>query len=450
MLCGDWCVEEVVAHLTAAGSKNQWRWLRSMLGARLNMHLHNQRRIEDHRRGQLDLKTVGTGQNHSAKHELQVARRPPFESGEDRYRVADLFAGCGGLSLGIAQACRLHNIGLDIALAVDFEASATIAYRANFPMARNLTTTSVESLFDGELGAKPTELERLTQSGVGPIHALVGGPPCQGHSNLNNHTRRIDPKNDLYLYMVRAAEILAPEVVLVENVPAVLNDRHSGENVVQRARYGFRAAGYSVADEVVSLYDLGVAQTRKRHILIASSRKGIDPAGVLKEIGESRQHRDLRWAIGDLPDTHNSPLDTPPKASDTNLKRMQYLLDNNLFDLPNSERPTCHQGSHSYKSMYGRLKWDEPAQTITSGFSSIGQGRYMHPERKRALTAHEAARIQGFPDYFKFEIGLTRSALATMIANAVPPQLARSVFSHVLGLRTSSEEMVDLLPSKAA
>lgn len=399
--------------------------------------------------GPTTIKTVRTGQNHLARHELQVAQRPPFESGEDRYRVADLFSGCGGLTLGVAQACRQYSIGLEIALAVDFEASATSAYRANFPLAKNLTTTSVELLFDGELGTKPTELERITQSAVGPIHALVGGPPCQGHSNLNNHTRRIDPKNNLYLYMVRAAEILTPEIVLVENVPAVLNDRHGDQNVVQIARDGFRAAGFSVADEVVSLYDLGVAQTRKRHILIASSQKGLDPAGALKAISGSKQHRDLRWAIGDLTDAHNSILDTPPKASETNLKRMQYLLDNDLFDLPNTERPTCHQGNHSYKSMYGRLRWNEPAQTITSGFGSIGQGRYMHPERKRALTAHEAARIQGFPDYFKFDIGLTRSALATMIGNAVPPQLARSIFSHLLGNR-KLEEAADLQNLQAA
>ena len=120
---------------------------------------------------------------------LQVAQRPPFESGEDRYRVADLFAGCGGLTLGVAQACRRYSIGLEIALAVDFEASATSAYRANFPLAKNLTTTSVEFLFDGELGAKPTELERITQSDVGPIHALVGGPPVS-YTHLDVYKRQ--------------------------------------------------------------------------------------------------------------------------------------------------------------------------------------------------------------------------------------------------------------------
>lgn len=376
---------------------------------------------------------VRTGQNQLAEHELQVIQRPQFEAGEGAYRVADLFSGCGGLTLGVAQACHEVGMKLEVALAVDFETSATLTYKANFPSAKNLTTANVESLFDGKLGTKLTETERRTRSLAGPIHALVGGPPCQGHSNLNNHTRRVDPKNNLYLYMVRAAEVLTPEIVLVENVPSVLNDRHDGQNVIQRAKERFRNAGYAVADAVISLYDLGVPQTRKRHILIASLRKEVDPVETLGAIADSEKHNDLRWAIGDLMDAKHSPLDIPSKASETNLQRMQFLLDNDLFDLPNTQRPACHRGTHSYKSMYGRLRWDEPAQTITSGFGSIGQGRYMHPERKRALTAHEAARIQGFPDYFKFDTQLTRSAIATMIGNAVPPQLARNVFSHVLG-----------------
>jgi DNA (cytosine-5)-methyltransferase 1 len=76
--------------------------------------------------------------------------------------------------------------------------------------------------------------------------------------------------------------------------------------------------------------------------------------------------------------------------------------------------------------MYGQLKWDEPAQTITTGFGSMGQGRYVHPSRPRTLTPHEAARLQFFPDWFDFTAGGTqmrRGVWATMIGNAVPPKL---------------------------
>ena len=112
---------------------------------------------------------------------------------------------------------------------------------------------------------------------------------------------------------------------------------------------------------------------------------------------------------------------------------MQWLLEHDAYDLPNALRPECHRNDHSYKSMYGRLKWNEPAQTITSGFSCIGQGRYMHPDQPRALTAHEAARIQSFPDYFDFSAAIRRSDVATMIGNAVPPLLGRTLFGVLFG-----------------
>jgi DNA (cytosine-5)-methyltransferase 1 len=260
---------------------------------------------------------------------------------------------------------------------------------------------------------------------------LVAGPPCQGHSNLNNHTRRDDPKNQLYLRVARAAELLRPGVVLIENVPSV---RHDKSHVVRRTAEWLHAIGYRIADQVVRRDQLGIPQRRQRHVLLAVQETLlIDPAAVLAEVVESGPGRDLRWAIGDLAGVvGGSGIDQPPTASKTNLERMQWLLDKDRYDLPNERRPKCHQGDHSYVSMYGRLSWDKPAQTLTSGFGSIGQGRYMHPDLTRALTPHEAARFQGFPDYFEFAPLPTRASLATMIANAVPPERARRIIGQVL------------------
>lgn len=373
-------------------------------------------------------------------HPLRASQRPRFEAGDRAVRVIDLFAGCGGITLGLAQAAEAEKRSIEIALAVDFEQLATAVYRRNFPFARRVETSDVGLLFDGALGSRKTFAEQRLADTVGSIDVLAGGPPCQGHSNLNNHTRRVDAKNALYLRMVRAAEVLRPRLLVIENVPSVVRDRHDGVGVVERATEHLEHLGYATCVQVVALAGLGVAQTRRRHLLLATAPGEPPPDVILADMAFDSESHDLRWAIGDLVDVDNSKaIDAHPQPTPVNVKRMQYLLDNDEYDLPNHLRPRCQQGEHSYKSMYGRLKWDEPAQTITSGFGSIGQGRYMHPDRARALTAHEAARIQGFPDYFDFTDCTTRAALATMIGNAVPPQLGSAVLRRFLYLQAQSQ-----------
>src|SRR5262249_41674785 len=147
----------------------------------------------------------------------------------------------------------------------------------------------------------------------------------------------------------------------------------------------------------------------------------------------SARPRSVRWAISDLSSRrHDGVLDAPSVQSAENEARLRWLLENDEYDLPNYLRPRCHQSDHSYKSMYGRLRWDEPAQTITSGFGSPGQGRYGHPSRARTITPREAARLQFLPDFFCLDGPKgkpKRTQLGVMIGNAVPPKL-----SYVVGL----------------
>ena len=372
------------------------------------------------------------------QHPLREARRPDFELGDDPVRVVDLFAGCGGLTLGLAQAAQTLGRPIDIRLAVDLEPDAIAVYAANFPKAAAEVGT-VETYFDGALGAKLTKVEERTKGRVGEVDVLVGGPPCQGHSDLNNHTRRADPKNALYGRMARAAEVLMPAVVIIENVPAV---RHDKAKVVDTSLDHLRGLGYHVADEVVELRKLGVPQTRRRHILLAvASSISLAPVDLLADAQAGAEQRNLRWAIGDLVKRSGvSSYDTASRPNAVNDARMRWLLQNDQYDLPNALRPVCHQNEHSYKSMYGRLSWDHPAQTITSGFGSMGQGRYMHPEAARCLTPHEAARIQGLPDYFHFEPVTRRGVLATMIGNAVPPQLSYELGRRALASSRASTD----------
>ena len=355
---------------------------------------------------------------------LRTTARPAYETLPRPVRVVDLFSGGGGLSLGVAEAARRVGRGTTIALAVELDKAAGAVYKLNFPQAylrrRNITT-----LFDGRLGGPPTKTERALVDTVGQVDVLVAGPPCQGHSDLNNSTRREDPRNALYLRAIRAAQVLLPTYVVVENVPAVLHDK--GE-VVGKARAALEASGYTVVDDVLDLVRFGVPQRRRRHILLAVRGQHVDPEDILEMRSPCVDHdrRTVQWAISDLAElVAETGPDSPSKASSDNVVRMRWLhAEPGRTDLPNAMRPGCHRDKeHTYKAMYGRLSWDQPASTITTGFGSMGQGRFVHPGLPRTLTPHEAARLQTLPDFYDLDETKGRGAWAMVIGNAVPPLL---------------------------
>jgi DNA (cytosine-5)-methyltransferase 1 len=343
-------------------------------------------------------------------------------------RVVDLFSGCGGLTLGAQEAAHALGKRFLPTLAIDFEKAAAAVYAKNFPKAE-VRVDDVANTFDSPVGSKLSRSERLTAELVGETNVLVGGPPCQGHSDLNNRTRRMDPKNELYFSMVRAAEVLKPNHVLIENVPGAANDK---SKVVQRSANMLQELGYNVDFGVVDASRLGVPQKRKRLLLLAS----LTAQPLITKIEENylRDRRTLRWAIEDLHNqTSDNILDESAKSAEDTRERINYLFDNDLYDLPDEMRPPCHRTkAHTYRSIYGRLNWDEPTQTITTGFFSMCMGRYVHPVSRRTLTAREASRIQYFPQSFDFSGVTKRSDLARMIGNAVPSRLALAAILELL------------------
>jgi DNA (cytosine-5)-methyltransferase 1 len=351
----------------------------------------------------------------------------------------DLFAGAGGFSLGMQEACRRLGFESSVVFAMDNDEDAARVFGENFPKTEVLTE-SVEGIFDGKLGKPSGRGEKRLARNVGRIDILIGGPPCQGHSDLNNRTRRKDPRNVLYTRMVRAAEVLRPRAVLIENVPAVV---HDVDGIVGLAVAHLREAGFDVASRIFGMEALGVPQSRKRHVLLAVAEGALDPTEILRSVVSlcSIQHiRTVRWALEDLLTVEGvTPFDEPSGMSRVNSERITWLFENDAFDLPNELRPTCHQSEHSYRSMYGRLRWDRPAQTITTGYGSIGQGRYVHPERRRALTPHEAARLQTFPDFFSFLGISSRTSWANMIGNAVPPLMGVALGERLVAALRAEE-----------
>ncbi len=354
----------------------------------------------------------------------------PAEADLPEASFVDLFAGCGGLSVGAHEAARAAGFRPSVPLAVEMAEPAAAVYAANFRPAV-LDIRPIEELVGGAPGASLSAGERRLASQYDGLTMVLAGPPCQGNSDLNNHTRRNDPKNALYLRAARFIEVVRPMHAVIENVPGVVHDRGG---VVGAAVAALQSAGYRISAGIVGAHELGAPQKRRRHLLIASR----DP-DVVPRIEESRHAfaappTSVMSAISDLSiEPSRGPFGTPATHSSANRRRIEYLFQHGLYELPDEERPDCHRlKAHSYVSVYGRMYPEQPAPTITAGFGSTGQGRFVHPHEPRTLTPHEAARVQGFPDWFSFDNAQGRRDLQKMIGNAVPTRLAFAAVASVL------------------
>ncbi len=362
----------------------------------------------------------------------------PFQDDEATIGIADVFCGAGGLTYGVAEAVRDQGMVPSHVLAMDSDSVALDVYRRNFDPHISITdnvwtcvTTRYKVTTDGDAEfLKGDEVQILApelETAIGRVDILLGAPPCGGHSTSNNNTRHTDPRNMYYVAMPFLAIALEAPVVVIENVIGI---RHDRLNVYRHTIDLFQQAGYETSESIVDATTLGLPQTRRRHILVASRLGKPDIGRAIASV--TWKSRTLEQTIGDLKDIESDDIDVMDRAGDLsseNRKRIDFLFDNEEYELPNEMRPLSHKNGHTYPSIYGRLRWDKPAGTITTGFNTPGRGRYIHPDRRRTLTPHEAARIQGFPDDFEFRMvdgsPLTRQSLANVIGNAVPPPIGR-------------------------
>lgn len=346
-------------------------------------------------------------------------------------RIADIFSGCGGMTLGALEAAHRMSRGCDIRLAIDWAELPLTVFRNNFGCSETVARTANLAELLSDVGKRMTPAEVGLRHGVGELDLLMAGPPCQGHSDLNNSSRREDPRNGLYLKVVRAAKLFKPKVVFIENVPTVI---HDVGRAVESATAHLETLGFHVREGMVSMLRLGLPQRRKRHLMIACQGEPFDIDEFIETLpDECATVSTFLSGIENEPNERPEPFFQPSRPTPVNAARIQYLFKHRLHDLPNEQRPPCHRDKeHAYVSMYGRMHWDKPAQTLTSGFGSMGQGRYVHPTRPRLITPHEAARLQGFPDYFDFTGVSSVTALREMIANAVPPPLTLSFVAEFI------------------
>ena len=352
-------------------------------------------------------------------------------SGVPTVRVVDLFAGAGGLMVGVGQFVAEAGRKMVCELAVDTDSDALLVHARNHST-RRTSMESVTSLVDYRIrdsgtGAsfvyEPELLDDDLRAACAEVDLVAAGPPCQGHSNLNNHSRRSDRRNLLYLAVPAFAVACGAGAVVIENVTSVIHDE---SQVVQTTRALLESSGYAVTDGVLSADAMGWPQTRRRHFLVArrAGDGGPVPIAAVNESLAQPRARTVGWALGSGAELSADPvLREPTVLTEANRQRIQWLFENDEHDLALAERPDCHQDGTSYGAVYGRMHADRPAPTITTGFTTPGRGRFVHPSEPRTLTPAEAACLQGFPDTYCFrpepQRPASRSQLAKWIGDAV-------------------------------
>ena len=372
--------------------------------------------------------------------------RPHFyqDPARPRINIVDLFCGCGGLSVGVKNAADAVGARPVFLLAADVSAAALSVYKKNLRPLRS-TRQNVETLIDyvlwtdakqSEVRVESVHLSHDLAALGGAVDILIAGPPCEGNSNFNNRTRRFDHRNNLYLDAVIAGIALNAKVIVIENVPMV---KRSHQDVVINSLQLLRESGYRIRRNEFTLTasDFGTPQDRQRHFLIAAMSDRTPAESDFDAL--KVQAPTVLEAIDPLLQVERrTTFDSPSQLSSDNQKRVKFLIQNDQYDLPDDKRPDCHRlRKHTYPSVYGRLRPNEPAPTITTGFLSPGRGRYTHPLEARSLTPHEGARLQGFGEDFDWLVDspeITRSDYANMIGAAVPPQLGFAVGMCALSL----------------
>jgi len=366
--------------------------------------------------------------------------RPVAVTGGGQLRVAELFCGPGGLAQGVKQFCREAGYEFLSIAAADADEAAVDVYAQNHGtdssrITKDLTGNLVDYEFrgkgeDADWRSPPqmTDDRWASLTGEDRVDLLLAGPPCQGHSNLNNHTRRNDDRSASYLDVPAIAIALDIPIVIIENVPAVVHDQGQ---VVDIAKALFWKAGYTVETGVLKAAEMGWPQTRSRFFMVA--RKDRAPAGlhfVSQSLSMPTGQPPLTawWAIEDFEDVDPEEHHMYRRAAYTeeNQERIEHLHRNNIYDLPFKLHNETHRNGTTYTAVYGRMHPDRPVGTITSGFLTPGRGRYVHPTRQRTINPREAARLQGFPDDYRFMLNgqpPLSGQLTKWIGDAVPMPL---------------------------
>lgn len=350
-------------------------------------------------------------------------------------KVIDLFAGCGGLSLGFMKE------GFTVVKAVEFDPVIADTYIRNHP--------DVEVIVD--------DIKNIDTTGAfkyGDADIIIGGPPCQGFSMAGARIRQgfiDDPRNYLFKHYFNIVKTVKPRVFIMENVKGIATIQDG--KVFKEIQESFQNAEvldgrpYRLFCRVMKAVEFGVPQKRERMIILGTTIDGVDferqwektKDELARDIPSYFDAVTVNDAIGNMPmATRDGVIENPRPTneyqrylasksgtienhmqsnhSNVAVNRIRKVVGGENFTALDEKISSVHSGA------YGRLCWDEPAVTITTRFDTPAGGRFIHPSEDRTLTPREAARIQSFPDDFVF-YGDRRS-ISRQIGNAVPPKVS--------------------------
>ena len=341
-------------------------------------------------------------------------------------RVVDLFCGVGALTHGMILE------GLKVVAGVDSDASCKFAYEKN---------NAAKFIHKDITKFSSRELQRLYAGCA--IKILIGCAPCQPFSSISRK-RSAYKTNDMrwrpLRKFIRLIEDVRPHIVSMENVPDLLNE--SKYRIFRDFIRALNASGYKTTFKVVDVSRYGVPQKRKRLVLLASLLGQIDCVpethGRQNAVTVSHAIRHLRpLRAGEVDPV--DPLHRASQLSKLNKQRISATPKNggSAKSWPRDLIPKCYRrksGRSYMTTVYGRMRWDQPAPTMTTHCVTLGTGRFGHPTQNRAISLREAARFQSFPDYYEFEdrqkIRMTQ--VAKQIGNAVPVSLGRIIAKSIM------------------
>lgn len=345
---------------------------------------------------------------------------------QNKVSAIDLFCGIGGLSYGLIDS------GIPVKLGIDQDESCKYAFTVNNNAAfiaadiNNIHGSDLDAYWDSH-GYK----------------VLVGCAPCQpfsSHSNkINKTSRSKDKKWNLINEFLRIIKESKPEIISMENVPNLIKKEIFKDFVSQ-----LENIGYNVSYSNIYCPDYGLPQKRRRLVLLGSLLGDIN---IIDKTHNDKEYKTVKDVISKLEplqageSSKKDALHVACRLSDLNIRRIQSSIPNGSWlDWDEDLLLNCHKKSSgsTYKSVYGRMSWEEPSPTITTQFYSYGTGRFGHPQQDRGLTLREGALLQTFPDDYKFykeKKDINFSKIGRHIGNAVPVDLGRiigqSIIKHI-------------------